>query len=228
MSRNVAAAGMLAALLAISLGPTAVAQEYELESVLDGFPEDETFSARMVGDYVVVADDDYCRMLIGATFGPTARYMPEAMVGSKPKAQQASLTRFAEPGDDNTATCAEVLAGLGGTVLPESLSALLPEGDADGPQAPSGEGLTVSGQGDYTSDYFRLDGGLYLAMIENTGCDPWQGMLRTAAGEPALPDALTESNLLEDIGPGLYYWAVEASDCRWSITTLPERQTPAS
>ena len=219
---------MLAAVLAISMCSTAVAEDYELESTLDGFPEDETFSARMVGDYVVVADDDYCRMLIGATFGPAAKYMPETMVGKKPKTQQASLTRFAEPGDDNTAICAEVLAGLGGTVVPESLSALLPQGGGDGPQAPSGEGLTVSGRGNHASDYFRLDGGLYLAMVENTGCDPWQGMLKTAAGEPVLPEAITESNLLEDIEAGLYYWAVEASDCLWSIRTLPEQQqTPA-
>lgn len=224
MSRSFAVAGMLAAVLAISMGSTALAQDYELESSLDGFPDDETFSARMVGDYVVVADDDYCRMLIGATFGPTARYLPEDLVGKKARAQQASLTRFAEPGDSNTAMCAQVLADLGGTVLPESLSALLPDSDGAAPQAPSGEGLTVSGRGDDASDYFRLDGGLYLAMVENTGCDPWEGMLRTAGGEPALPEALTESNLLEDVEPGLYYWSVEASDCLWSIQTLPEQE----
>jgi hypothetical protein len=224
MSKGFAVAGALSVLLAIVMGSSALAQEYELESSLEGFPEDETFSARMVGDYVVVADDDYCRMLIGATFGPTASYMPEDVLGKNRKAQQASLTRFAAPGDDNTALCAEILRNLGGTVLPESLATLLPSGSEGGPEAPSGEGRAMQGNGAGTTDYFRLDGGLYLAMVDNAGCETWEGMLMHSRGEAALPAAITESNLLEDIEPGLYYWSIQASDCDWSVTILPEQQ----
>lgn len=223
MTRMAAIAGAMALLLTAAAGPAALAQDDEMEVPLEGFPEEETFSARMVGDYVVVADDDYCRMLIGSTFGETARYMPEEMVGQAKKAQRQSLTRFAAPGDDHTALCAANLAGLGSTILPESLAPLLELAGEAEPSAPSGEGLTIEGRGPWVSNRFRLEGGNYLAMVAASGCDAWDALLVDADGTPAMVEPITESNMLEDIEPGLYYWSVMASDCDWSLRTLPEK-----
>ena len=222
MSKTAVLTGASAALIAAVLGSAALAQDYEMEVPLDGFPEAETFSARMIGDYIVIADDDYCRMLIGATFGPTARFMPEEMVGKAKKAQRQSLTRFAAPDDTPTAVCAGTLMGLGSTILPESLSSLLELAGETEPTVPSGDGLQIDGTGPWVSGRFRLEGGAYLALVAASACDSWDAMLMDAAGNPVSTEPITESDLLEDIEPGVYYWSVMASDCDWSLRTLPE------
>jgi hypothetical protein len=213
--------GVLIALVAALASPAALAQDYD-EFPLDGFPEDETFSARRMGDYVIVADDDYCRMLIGATFGSTARYLPERLVGKASSAQRRGLTRFAAPADANTALCADVLSSLGSTILPESLAPLLELAGQAEPEAPSGEGLTIEGNGPWVSGRFRLEGGTYLALVAASGCDSWDAVLFDADGDPMTPEPITATDLIEDLEPGLYYWSVTASDCDWSLRTLPE------
>ena len=50
MSKTAALTVAAAVLAAAVLGSVAYAQDYEMEVPLDGFPEAETFSARMVGD----------------------------------------------------------------------------------------------------------------------------------------------------------------------------------
>lgn len=222
MSRIASMASAMALLLVAAMGSAALAQDYDREVPLEGFPEEETFSARMVGDYVIVANDDYCRMLMGETYGPTARFMPEEMVGKAKKEQRQSLTRFAAPGDEYTAYCGEVLIGLGSTILPESLALLLESIGEVEPTAPSGEGLTLEGSGPWVTNRFRLEGGNYLAMVAASACDSWDALLMDAGGTPVLDEPFTESYLLEDIEPGMYYWSVMASDCDWSLRILPE------
>ena len=223
MMKVVAGAGVLAVLLAATVGSAALAQDYEMEVPLDGFPDEETFSARMVGDYVVVADDDYCRMLIGTTFGPTAQFLPEEMVGESKRVQAKSRIRFAAPGDAYSSLCAATLAGLGSTILPESLAPLLElAGQADS-TVPSGEGLTINGSGPWVSGQFQLEGGTYLANVAASACDSWDALLIDEVGEPVLAAPITGSDLLDDIEPGVYHWSIFSSDCDWSLRMLPEQ-----
>ena len=163
-------------------------------------------------------------MLIGATFGSTARFVPEGMIGKAKKAQRESLARFAAPGDATTALCAEVLVGLGSTILPESLSPLLELAGETEPAAPSGEGLEIDGTGPWISGRFRLEGGTYLVLVAASACESWEAMLMDATANPVSSEAITESDLLEGIEPGIYYWNVTASDCDWSLRTLPQDQ----
>jgi hypothetical protein len=222
MSKSIAAASCLSLLLIALGGASVMAQEYETEIALEGFPDGESFSTRYVGDYAVVADGDYCRLLIGATFGPTARYLTEDLVGKKAKAQRQALIRFAEPDDQTTTYCAGVLEGMGSTILPESLAPLLVAAGLEEAAVPPGEGLTISGEGAWNSAPFSLDGGLYLAQVENTGCATWNGYLIDVADALGIHDPITESDLLEDVEPGDYYWTVLADDCEWAVTLLSE------
>ena len=222
--KSIAATCCLSLLLIAFASASVMAQDDEAEITLEGFPENETFTVRTVGDYVVVADDDYCRVLIGGTFGPTARYLTEDLVGKKTKAQRQALARFAEPDDINMAFCAGILEGLGSTILPESLAPLLVATGPAEASVPSGDGLTVSGQGAWNSVPFSLDGGLYLAEVENTGCTTWNGYLIDAADALGIHDPITESDLLEDVEPGDYYWSILTDDCEWAVTLLPEKQ----
>jgi hypothetical protein len=81
---------------------------------------------------------------------------------------------------------------------------------------------TTPRSGPWVSGRFRLEGGTYLALVAASACDAWDAMLMASDGTAVTPDPITSSDMLEGIEPGVYYWSVTASDCDWSLRTLPE------
>jgi len=230
----------MAVLLAGS--PPAAAQEDE---VFPGPDPERPYTGYTRGDGTIVLDDEsYCRLIMGAALGDEALTYVRLLDQSKKqkKARQAAFTADADA--DALARCTEALTAYRGAasegssdtpdpltawarrtaVVPAALVDLLPADLVAQPLALTdeiGPAARTSGHGDLVSTPFSMSPGPWLAELDAVTCTEWDGALRNARDpETSFPLQGTREYLY-GIDGGYYYWDVTASDCDWSVDLAP-------
>jgi hypothetical protein len=193
---------------------------------------------------IVLSDESFCRYLQGSLWGERKLTYVDLLDRSKkqkkarraafdPAVSQAAITRCvdvltasrtAAPDGDTLPAWAR-----GATVVPEALAGLLPEDFVAQPLAQPehiGDAARTSGFGDLVSAPFSVAPGPWLAQLDASACDSWQGTLHDAR-DPALAFPLANSReYLYELTAGHYYWDVTAADCDWSVDLVPVQLGP--
>jgi hypothetical protein len=193
---------------------------------------------------VVLTDESFCRYLLGSLWADQELTFVKLL--DKTKKQKKARRAAFEPGSDESAVaaCAALLTAhraeapaedalaawaRGTAVVPEALAALLPEDfDAEPLASPDeiGDAARTSGFGDLVSAPFSVAPGPWLAELDASACERWEGTLRDARDpEAAFPLAGSREYLYE-LDAGHYYWDVTASDCDWSVDLVPVELGP--
>jgi hypothetical protein len=193
---------------------------------------------------IVLSDESFCRYLLGSLWSERQLTYVDLIDRTK-KQRKARRAAFDAGSDEKAVTrCVDVLTASrteapegdtlaawarGATVVPDALAGLLPEDFVAQPLAQPediGEAARTSGFGDFASAPFSVAPGPWLAQLDASACDSWQGTLRNAR-DPEVAFPLADSReYLYDLAAGHYYWDVSAADCDWSIDLVPVQLGP--
>lgn len=193
---------------------------------------------------IVLADESFCRFLLAESLGDRKLTFVDLLDKTKKqkKARQAGFSAGAS--ESAVARCVEVLtasrtqAPEGDTlaawaraaaVVPEALAGLLPEDFVAQPLAQPdeiGPAARTSGFGDLVSEPFSVTPGPWLAELDASACELWDGTLRDARDPGAAFPLGGSREYLYELDAGHYYWDVSASDCDWSVDLVPVQLGP--
>lgn len=227
-------------LLAASLG--VLAQESEEFLVSDG--EAPVSGYTRSDGTIVLTDESFCRYLLGSALGD--RKLTYVDLLDKTKKQKKARNAGFDAGSDEAAvtSCVEVLTASrteapeddtlaawarAAAVVPEAYAGLLPEDFVAQPLAQPdqvGDAARTSGFGDLISAPFSVTPGPWLAELDASACERWEGTLRDAR-DPGVAFPLQDSReYLYELAAGHYYWDVSAADCDWSVDLVPVQLGP--
>ena len=193
---------------------------------------------------IVLSDESFCRYLLGSALGD--RKLTYVDLLDKTKKQKKARSAGFDAGSDEAAvaSCVEVLTAFR-TEAPEddtlaawartppscprptpvscpriswrsrwpspTRSAMLP--------APAASGIVISAP-------FSVTPGPWLAELDASACERWEGTLRDAR-DPQIAFPLQDSReYLYELAAGHYYWDVSAADCDWSVDLVPVELGP--